>query len=114
MSKVAAEGASKVQGPATVSNVALTTDNAGIHLTGQAAAGPITVGANGDVIAGTSGGRLILRIRNLDLGPVPDAFKGQLAAAIEKQLADYAASFPLNVDRVAFRAGCIALIGTAR
>jgi len=111
----AAQGGTKdLQGPATISNVAITVDNAGLHLTAQATVGPITATGNGDVIAGASNGKLILKIRGLDLGIVPGAVKDQLIAALEKQLADSTDGFPLNVTRVAMRPGCLALMGTTR
>jgi hypothetical protein len=114
LTTAAAGGTKDLQGPATVSNVAITVDNAGLHLTAQATVGPITVTANGDVIAGASNGKLILKIRSLDLGIVPSAVKDQLIAAIEKQLADNTEGFPLNVTRVAMRQGCLAVMGTVR
>jgi hypothetical protein len=111
----AAQGGTKdLQGPATISNVAITVDRAGLHLTAQATVGPITATANGDVIAGASNGKLILKIRSLDIGLVPSAVKDQLIGAVEKQLADNTEGFPLNVTRVAMRPGCLAVMGTVR
>jgi len=37
--------------------------------------------------------------------------KDQLAAMLDKSLADFAGSVPLVVERVAFRSGCMAVIG---
>jgi len=114
LTAAAAGGTKDLQGPATISNVTIAVDNAGLHLTAQATVGPITVTANGDVIAGASGGKLILKIRGLDLGIVPGAVKDQLAAAVEKQLTDFTDGLPLNVTRVAMRPGCLGVMGTAR
>jgi len=114
LTAAAAGGTKDLQAPATISNVAITVDNAGLHLTAQATVGPISVTANGDVIAGASNGKLLLKIRSLDLGIVPSAVKDQLIAAVEKQLADNTAGFPLNVTRVAMRPGCLAVMGTTR
>ena len=52
-----------------------------------------------------------MKTRDLDLGPVPGNVKDQLVAALDQSFADFAGSFPLVVGRVAFRSGCIAVIG---
>ncbi|MBI3522871.1 MAG: FecR domain-containing protein [Chloroflexi bacterium] len=114
VSKVAQDGVKSLNGPAAISDVNVKIDGAGLHLGAKAAAGPITVDANGDVIAGTSNGQLLMKVRGLDLGPLPGAIKDQLVAALDKQLGEFAQSFPLKVDRVALRTGCLAIIGTAK
>jgi hypothetical protein len=38
--------------------------------------------------------------------------KDQAMAALDSSLTDFAGSLPLVVDRVAFRDGCVAVIGT--
>lgn len=100
--------------PVTVTGLAITADNAGLHLAATAVAGPITVPAKSDIIAGASGGTLLMKVRALDLGPVPAPIKDQLIGAIERSLNEFAASLPLAVDRVTFRSGCMAIIGTTR
>lgn len=95
-----------------VSGVGLAIDHAGLHLTATAQVGPLSVPAKADIIAGASGGRLILRIRSLDLGPIPSALKDPIARAVESSLEEVATGLPLTVERVAFRTGCLALIGT--
>jgi hypothetical protein len=112
VTQVAQEGLANFQGPATISGLAVTIDSAGLHLNAQAAAGPLTVPAKGAVIAGASGGKLLLRIRTIDMGPVPGAIKDQILTQINAALAQFAASFPLTVERVALRPGCFAIIGT--
>lgn len=102
----------QAQLPVTVSNVKVSIDNAGVHLTADVAAGPLTITTRGDVIAGaTPDGKLLMRMRNIDAGPLPAAAKDQIIAAIDRGLATFAQAMPLTVDRVAFRSGCFALIG---
>jgi hypothetical protein len=45
---------------------------------------------------------------------VPANIKDQLAASLDKSFADFASTLALDVDRVAFRSGCFAVIGTTR
>lgn len=102
----------QAQLPVTVSNVKVSIDNAGVHLTADVAAGPLTVTTRGDVVAGaTPEGKLLMKMRSIDAGPLPAAAKDQIIAAIDRGLATFAESMPLSVTRVAFRAGCFALIG---
>lgn len=102
----------QAQLPVTVSNVKVTVDNAGVHLTADVAAGPLSITTKGDVIAGTTTeGKLLMKMRNIEAGPLPAAAKDQIIAAIDRGLATFAESMPLTVTRVAFRSGCFALIG---
>lgn len=102
----------QAQLPVTVSNVKVAVDTAGLHLTADIAAGPLNIATKGDVIAGASPeGKLLMRMRNIEAGPLPAAAKDQIIAAIDRGLATFAESMPLTVDRVAFRGGCFALIG---
>jgi hypothetical protein len=112
LTKAAVDGLKDAQGlPVTISGVGVTVDNAGIHLSAQIAAGPLNVAAKGDIIAGSQGGTLVLRTRNLDAAPLPPAVIDQLAGALDRSLSQFATSLPLEVQRVAFRSGCFALIG---
>ncbi len=97
--------------PVTVSDVKVTVDNAGVHLTANVAAGPLNLSAKGDIIAGTQDGKLLMKLRAIDAGPLPAAAKDQIIAAVDRGLSQFAESMPLNVQRVAFRSGCFALIG---
>lgn len=102
----------QAQLPVTVSNVKVTVDNAGVHLTADIAAGPLGITAKGDLIAGaTSEGKLVMKMRSIDAGPLPSAARDQIVAAIDRGLATFAGSMPLSVTRVAFRSGCFALLG---
>lgn len=114
LTTIAARAASDANatGGVNVSGLSLTVDTAGLHLSATAQVGPLTVPARADVIAGASRGKLVMRIRSLDLGPVPGALKDPIARAIESSLEQFAEGFPLTVERVAFRSGCLALIGT--
>lgn len=107
-----AKAAADANLPVPVTNINVTIDASGVHLGAQAAAGPLTVPATASIIAGADGGKLVMRTRDLDLGAVPGAVKDQLQNALDKGLTDFAGQFPLVVDRVAFRSGCMAIIGT--
>lgn len=97
--------------PVTVSGITVTVDAAGAHLSAQVSAGPLTIGATGNVIAGVAGGKLVLRVRDLQAPPLPPAITDQLAGALDTSLDRFAGALPLDVSRVAFRPGCFALIG---
>jgi len=113
LTQAAADGLKDAQStlPVTVSDVKVTVDNAGVHLTANVAAGPLNLSAKGDIIAGSQDGKLLLKLRAIDAGPLPAAAKDQIIAAVDRGLAQFATSMPLNVQRVAFRTGCFALIG---
>ncbi len=112
LTKAAVDGAATAGLPVTVSGIIVTIDSAGLHLNAQAAAGPLNVPATANIIAGARDGKLTLKTRDIDAGPIPGSVKDQLAATLDKSLTDFGNSFPLVVDRVAFRAGCLAVIGT--
>ena len=111
LQKGAADAIAQATLPVNVTNPAVTVDNAGIHLTATLGLAFLSVPARGDIIAGSEGGRLVLRLRNLDAGIIPPAAKEQLVSVVDKGLADYASELPISVTRVAFRGGCFALIG---
>ena len=112
LTQAAVDGAASAGLPVNVSGIVVTIDRAGLHLNAQAAVGPFTVPASANIIAGARDGKLSVRIRDLDAGPIPGNVKDQIASALDKSLTDFAGSFPLVVDRVAFRGGCLAVIGT--
>ena len=112
LSQAAIDTAAAAGLPVTMSGIVVTIDGAGLHLSAQASAGPLTVPATANIIAGANAGKLELRTRDLDAGPIPGSVKDQLATVLDKGLTDFAGSFPLVVERVAFRSGCLAIIGT--
>ena len=112
LTQAAVDGVATAGLPIAVRGVVVTIDSAGLHLDAQAAAGPFTVPARANIIAGARDGRLTLRTRDLDAGPIPGSLKEQLSSTLDQSLAEFAAAFPLVVTRVAFRNGCLALIGT--
>lgn len=112
LTKALVDGAATAGLPVTVSGSLVTIDSAGLHLNAQAAVGPFTVPATANIIAGARDGKLTLKTRDIDAGPIPGNVKDQLTATLDKSLNDFGASFPLVVDRVAFRSGCLAVIGT--
>ena len=112
LTQAATDGVTSANLPVPVSGIIVTIDRDGVHLGAHASAGPLSVPATATVIAGARDGKLVMKTRDLDLGPVPGNVKDQLVAALDKSFADFAGSFPLVVDRVAFRSGCMAVIGT--
>ncbi len=112
LTKAALDGAATAGLPVTVSGIIVSIDGSGLHLSAQAAAGPFTVPATASIIAGARDGKLTLKTRDLEAGPIPGSVKDQLTSALDQSLTDFGASFPLAVDRVAFRSGCLAVIGT--
>lgn len=108
-------GAQGIQGaPVTLSDFKGTIDLGGVHLRASYSAGPLSGTAAADVVAGAQNGRLAVRLRSLDLGPVPGPIADQVRQRIEEGLASARVDLPLTVERVAFRAGCVAIIGTTR
>lgn len=97
--------------PATVSDPSVRIDRAGLRLSATASAGPLAVPLKVDVIAGARNGKLILRVRSVDVGAVPGPVADQIRAAVEQQFNSFAESFTFEVERVALRDGCMAVIG---
>ena len=112
LTQAAADGVRSANLPVPVTGIVVTIDGAGVHLAAQASVGPIAVPATANVIAGTRDGKLLMKTSGLDIGPVPGSVKDQLVSALDRSLTDFAGSFPLSVARVAFRSGCMAVIGT--
>ena len=112
LTQAAAESAATAGLPVTVSGISISIDRAGLHLNAQASAGPFSIPATANIIAGARDGKLTLKTRDIDAGPIPGNVRDQLSATLDSGLTDFAASFPLVVERVAFRSGCIAVIGT--
>jgi len=96
--------------PAAVSDLKVTVDGSGLHLSARVQA-VIDVTATGDIIAGPVDGKLALRVRNLSAGPLPPAVLDQLRGAVEKSLAEFATSLPFTVRQVALRPGCLGVMG---
>lgn len=106
------EGLASAETPLPVSDLRFSIDASGMHLSAQATVGPLTIPARANIIVGSFDGRLVVKLRSLDAGLVPDAVKGQITQAIEEVLADAGSDFPFTVRRVALRDGCMAIIGT--
>jgi FecR-like protein len=111
LTQTAADSVATAGLPVSISGVAITIDNAGIHLAANVAAGPLSATTRGDVIAGVQDGKLVFKTRQLDAGPLPSVVTDQIGGVIDKGLGQYVAAMPLAADRVAFRSGCFALIG---
>ncbi len=108
-----AQPLSKLEGvPVTISNGRVRVDVSGLEFTADVAGGPISVRAKAQIIAGTEGGRLVLKLRSLDLGPLTPALAGQLTERVETALASVGDALPGTVQRIAFRAGCFAVVGS--
>lgn len=111
LTQAAIDGVAQAGLPVSISVVAISIDNAGIHLSAQATAGPLSATTRGDVIAGVQSGKLVFKTRQLDAGPLPSVVTDQIGAAVDKGLGQYVAAMPFEAQRVAFRTGCFALIG---
>lgn len=97
--------------PATVAGLSIGIDTSGLHMAAEVTAGPLTVPIKADLIIGALDGRLVVKLRSLDAGIVPSAAKEQIGAAVDQAFADLVEGFPLIVQRVALRSGCLAIIG---
>lgn len=73
----------------------------------QAVIGRLNVPASANFIVGATNGELVLKTRDLDLGPAPSQLRDQIAATLDQSLTSFAGQLTLVVDRVAFRGGCI-------
>jgi hypothetical protein len=104
-------GAASANTGAAVGDVKVTIDAGGLHVTGSAATGPLSVSVRGDVVAGPVNDRLVLRLRTLSADPLPPAVVDGLRAGIEKALADATVDVPFLVRRVTFRQGCLGVSG---
>jgi hypothetical protein len=98
--------------PASVKDAKVSIDGSGIHLNGNAVTPLGTFAASADVVMGPVNGKLVLRMRNLNAGPVPSALLGQLQTAIEEGMNEFTETFPLVVRQVALRQGCLGIMGT--
>jgi hypothetical protein len=98
--------------PATIKDVSITIDGAGLHMTGNIVTVVGTFASTADVIAGPVNGKLQLRLRNLSAGPVPGPILDQIGKAVEQALGGFTDTFPMVVRQVALRTGCMGVMGT--
>jgi hypothetical protein len=105
------EGMGDQELPAKVAGLAIGIDTSGLHLAADVTVGPLTVPTKADLIVGALDGKLIVKLRSLDAGIVPAAAKEQISSAVDQAFADLVEGFPLIVQRVALRSGCLAIIG---
>ncbi len=100
--------------PVQVSDVKVNVGVGGLRFSANVAAGPLTVPGSAEIIAGASGGKLVMKVKSLNLGPAPAAVSDQFRTQLEQSLASVAKDVPLDVERVSFRAGCFGIIGKKR
>ena len=99
--------------PVTITEASVRTTVGGVTMTANVALGPLSIRASARFAAGADGGRLVLHLRDLDLGPFT-GLVGQARANAEDTLSNAGDDLPLAVQRVAFRDGCVAIIGATR
>lgn len=114
LADIVAGSISSSNSPIPASDVSVKIDGAGVGGSAAGSLGPLTLKAAVRVIAGARSGNLTLRLAELNAGILPPAFQGQLGSVIQAQLDEFAASFPMNVERVTFKPGCVAFLGTTR
>ena len=112
LTDLAVEGAAGQQLPANVSDIGVNIDNAGLHASAKLAAGPLNLTAKADIVAGQQNGKLILKMRDIDAGILPAPLKQEILTRVNTALAGSGERIPLVVQRVAFRPGCLAIIGS--
>ena len=112
LTELAVEGAAGQQLPANVSDIGVNIDNAGLHASAKLAAGPLNLTAKADIVAGQQNGKLILKMRDIDAGILPAPLKQEILTRVNTALAGSGERIPLVVQRVAFRPGCLAIIGS--
>jgi hypothetical protein len=97
-----------------VSNAHITVSASGLSFT-AAVNSPIgTITASGDASMGPSEGKIAIRVRSLSAGPVPQPALDQVRGTIEKSATPISDAMPFNVQQVALRTGCFAIMGTTR
>lgn len=114
LTTMAAGSAASVSGTASISDVRVAIDGAGIRATANAAAGPLSIPATARLTAGARDGELLLRVTELSAGILPEAVAGQISSQIQRRLDALSGSLPLTVQRVSFKPGCLAIFGTTR
>jgi hypothetical protein len=73
-----------------------------------------TITASGDASMGPSEGKIAVRVRSLSAGPVPQPALDQVRGTIEKSAMPISDAMPFNVQQVALRTGCFAIMGSTR
>ena len=101
--------------PVTFSGLTAGVARSGVNVAGQVGAGPINLDGSVSLIATTKAGRVTVHVRDMSFGPlpVPGIVRDQIDAAL-LGMSDYLAGLGMAVERVAFREGCVAMIGTTR
>ncbi|HUQ40937.1 MAG TPA: FecR domain-containing protein [Candidatus Limnocylindrales bacterium] len=110
--QAAVEDSTDASGAASLKDLRVKIDTAGLHVSGGVATPVGTFSGGADVIAGPVNGKLVLRLRNLSANPLPGVILDQLQGAFETAMNEFTARFPMVVRRVAMRAGCLGVMGT--
>jgi hypothetical protein len=103
--------------PVRFRQLTATTDRGGVHLVGQAGAGPLEVNAVAELALGMEDRRFVVKVRSLDLGTLSFLANGvreQIELGLGEALAGVGAGAPVTWDRVALYEGCAGLFGTTR
>lgn len=99
--------------PATFDNVNVSVGPGGMLFTADVAAGPLKFPGRGEIIAGAEGGRLVMKLKKLSLGPLPAAAAEQFKTTLERGLAGVTGGVERHivVKRIGLRADCFSIVG---
>lgn len=86
----------------------------GIHLSGDAVAGPFRFPVRATIVPGvTADGRVRAEIRDLSTGGMPEFFRPTLEDALRSATEASVAQLVLRVERITLQSGCLVLVGVA-
>ena len=103
------------QGSVPVTDAHVNVNPSGLHFSANVSTPIGSFNANGDASLGPTGdGKLAVKIRSLSAGPIPGAILDQVRSTIEQNASGVSDAFPFNVQRVALKQGCFAIMGTTR
>jgi hypothetical protein len=97
-----------------VSGLSVDLTPSGVGFRGSVATPIGALDATGNASLGARDGTLIVRVRSLSAGLIPQLILDQVRTQIDRAADESGLTFPFDVRRVALRDGCLAIIGTTR